>query len=111
MEYSFMISFDKKESLSYDQSETTSSGSKKHIPSASSAIIIGAVLGLIQAICLISCAKPLLRFMGINHNSPMIKPAVIYLTVRSLGAPANLLSLAMQGVFRGFKDTKTPLYF
>jgi hypothetical protein len=37
-------------------------------------------------------------------------PAVRYLTIRSLGAPAVLLSLAMQGVFRGFKDTKTPLY-
>lgn len=30
--------------------------------------------------------------------------------LRSLGAPAVLLSLAMQGVFRGIKDTKTPLY-
>lgn len=40
----------------------------------------------------------------------MLRPAVRYLTIRSLGAPAVLLSLAMQGVFRGFKDTKTPLY-
>lgn len=40
----------------------------------------------------------------------MLKPAEQYLTVRSLGAPAVLLSLAMQGIFRGLKDTKTPLY-
>lgn len=40
----------------------------------------------------------------------MLTPASQYLTLRSLGAPAVLLSLAMQGVFRGFKDTKTPLY-
>lgn len=40
----------------------------------------------------------------------MLSPAQKYLTLRSLGAPAVLLSLAMQGVFRGFKDTKTPLY-
>lgn len=40
----------------------------------------------------------------------MLPPALKYLTLRSLGAPAVLLSLAMQGVFRGFKDTKTPLY-
>lgn len=40
----------------------------------------------------------------------MLTPAQQYLTLRSLGAPAILLSLAMQGVFRGFKDTKTPLY-
>ncbi|KAF2312049.1 hypothetical protein GH714_027878 [Hevea brasiliensis] len=40
----------------------------------------------------------------------MLTPAQQYLTLRSLGAPAVLLSLAMQGVFRGFKDTKTPFY-
>lgn len=40
----------------------------------------------------------------------MLKPAQQYLALRSLGAPAVLLSLAMQGVFRGFKDTKTPLF-
>lgn len=40
----------------------------------------------------------------------MLNPAQRYLTLRALGAPAILLSLAMQGVFRGFKDTKTPLY-
>lgn len=40
----------------------------------------------------------------------MLTPACQYLTLRSLGAPAVLLSLAMQGVFRGLKDTKTPLY-
>lgn len=45
-----------------------------------------------------------------GQGSPMLTPARRYLTLRSLGAPAVLLSLAMQGVFRGFKDTKTPLY-
>jgi Na+-driven multidrug efflux pump len=40
----------------------------------------------------------------------MLHPAQQYLKLRSLGAPAVLLSLAMQGVFRGFKDTTTPLY-
>jgi putative MATE family efflux protein len=83
---------------------------KRHIPSASSAMVIGGILGLIQAIFLISAAKPLLNFMGVGSDSPMLKPALKYLTLRSLGAPAVLLSLAMQGVFRGFKDTKTPLY-
>ncbi|KAF3452536.1 hypothetical protein FNV43_RR02969 [Rhamnella rubrinervis] len=83
---------------------------RRHIPSASSAMVIGGVLGLIQAVFLISGAKPLLNFMGISSDSPMLTPAQEYLTLRSLGAPAVLLSLAMQGVFRGFKDTKTPLY-
>ncbi|MED6119055.1 Protein DETOXIFICATION 42, variant 2 [Stylosanthes scabra] len=83
---------------------------KRHIPSASSAIFIGGILGLIQAVLLISAAKPLLNFMGVTSDSPMLHPAQRYLTLRSLGAPAVLLSLAMQGVFRGFKDTRTPLY-
>ncbi|XP_022769642.1 protein DETOXIFICATION 43-like isoform X2 [Durio zibethinus] len=83
---------------------------KRHIPSASTALILGSILGLLQAIFLVFGAKTLLRVMGVKHNSPMLKPALKYLTLRSLGAPAVLLSLAMQGIFRGFKDTKTPLY-
>ncbi|XP_022754063.1 protein DETOXIFICATION 42-like isoform X1 [Durio zibethinus] len=83
---------------------------RRHIPSASSALVIGGILGLLQAIFLISGVKPLLNFMGVNSDSPMLNPARQYLTLRSLGAPAVLLSLAMQGVFRGLKDTKTPLY-
>ncbi|KAF5947144.1 hypothetical protein HYC85_017372 [Camellia sinensis] len=88
----------------------TSTNQRSHIPSASSALVIGAVLGLFQALFLIVAAKPILEYMGIESDSPMLNPARQYLTLRSLGAPAVLLSLAMQGVFRGFKDTKTPLY-
>ncbi|KAH9678897.1 protein DETOXIFICATION 42 [Citrus sinensis] len=83
---------------------------RKHIPSASSALVIGSVLGLIQTFFLIAYAKPILNYMGVNSDSPMIKPAQQYLTLRSIGAPAVLLSLALQGIFRGFKDTKTPFY-
>lgn len=83
---------------------------RRNIPSASTAMVIGALLGLIQALFLICAAKPILNYMGVGSDSPMLKPAMQYLTLRSLGAPAVLLSLAMQGVFRGFKDTKTPLY-
>jgi len=85
-------------------------GSKKYIPSVTSAIIVGSILGLLQAIFLVFSAKFVLSIMGVKSGSPMQGPAVRYLTIRSLGAPAVLLSLAMQGVFRGFKDTKTPLY-
>ncbi|XP_030552175.2 protein DETOXIFICATION 43 [Rhodamnia argentea] len=83
---------------------------RRHIPSASTALVIGGILGLLQTLFLILGAKTLLGFMGVKSNSPMLAPAQKYLTLRSLGAPAVLLSLAMQGVFRGFKDTKTPLY-
>lgn len=32
-----------------------------------------------------------------------------FLCLRALGAPALVVTLALQGVFRGFKDTKTPV--
>ncbi|KAF1859287.1 hypothetical protein Lal_00009871 [Lupinus albus] len=88
----------------------TEERTRRQIPSASSAIFLGGILGIIQAILLISAANPLLSFMGVTSESPMLYSAQRYLKLRSLGAPAVLLSLAMQGVFRGFKDTKTPLY-
>ncbi|QHN97312.1 protein DETOXIFICATION 43-like isoform X3 [Arachis ipaensis] len=83
---------------------------KLQLGSASTSLLFATILGIIQAAVLIFADKPLLGAMGLKHGSPMLDPAVKYLRLRSLGAPAMLLSLAMQGIFRGFKDTKTPLY-
>ncbi|CAN1184580.1 Protein DETOXIFICATION 42 [Linum perenne] len=83
---------------------------KRNIPSASTALVVGGFLGIFQAVFLIFAARPLLNIMGVESGSTMIIPALKYLTLRSFGSPAVLLSLAMQGVFRGLKDTKTPLY-
>ncbi|KAK1413313.1 hypothetical protein QVD17_35085 [Tagetes erecta] len=83
---------------------------KRNIPSASTALLFGAVLGILETLLLVFLAEPLLSLMGVKSGSKMLLPAHKYLTLRALGAPAVLLSLAMQGVFRGFKDTKTPLY-
>nr|AXP83339.1 citrate transporter [Fagopyrum esculentum] len=83
---------------------------RRHIPSASTSIIIGMFLGLLQTFFLVMGAKILLSAMGVDSDSPMLKPAHKYLTLRSLGSPAVLLSLAMQAVFRGLRDTRTPLY-
>ncbi|CAI9269783.1 unnamed protein product [Lactuca saligna] len=83
---------------------------KRNIPSASTALLFGAALGLLETIFLVLLAEPFLSLMGVKSGSPMLLSAHKYLTLRSLGAPAVLLSLAMQGIFRGFKDTKTPLY-
>ncbi|PUZ53290.1 hypothetical protein GQ55_5G041400 [Panicum hallii var. hallii] len=83
---------------------------RRFVPSVTSALIVSAFLGLFQTALLVAAGKPLLRLMGVKSGSSMMIPALRYLTLRALGAPAVLLSLAMQGVFRGFKDTKTPLY-
>ncbi|KAL9152861.1 hypothetical protein ABFS82_10G009900 [Erythranthe guttata] len=40
----------------------------------------------------------------------MRMPAEQFLTLRAFGAPPIVVALAAQGTFRGFKDTKTPLY-
>lgn len=39
----------------------------------------------------------------------MHEPAKRFLSLRALGAPAVVVYLAVQGVFRGFKDTSTPV--
>ncbi|CAI0377050.1 unnamed protein product [Linum tenue] len=50
------------------------------------------------------------RIWLLLQDSPMLMPARRYLVLRSLGAPAVLFTLAMQGVFRGIKNTRTPLF-
>lgn len=101
-------------SLSFSANISTNSAKteseRKHIPSVSTALVIGGIIGLLQTILLVFGARPILHIMGVKFDSPMMTPACQYLTLRSLGAPAIVLSMAMQGVFRGFKDTKTPLY-
>nr|XP_028951656.1 protein DETOXIFICATION 45, chloroplastic-like [Malus domestica] len=50
-----------------------------------------------------------LNMMGISSDSPMRIQAQRFHQLRAFGAPAVVASLALQGVFRGFKDTKTPV--
>ncbi|KAI4966072.1 hypothetical protein ZWY2020_046623 [Hordeum vulgare] len=99
-----------KSSFETGSSEINLEHTRKKIPSVSTALLLGGVLGLFETLLLVSCAKPILDFMGVKADTGMLKPALQYLVLRSLGAPAVLLSLAMQGVFRGLKDTRTPLY-
>nr|GFC80237.1 protein DETOXIFICATION 42 [Tanacetum cinerariifolium] len=57
------------ETTKFESLETESlvtSYKKKRIPSASSALIIGGILGFLQAAFLIMGAKPVLGFMGIK---------------------------------------------
>lgn len=68
----------KKQQVTY--SETKSSREKKHIPSASAALVMGAVLGILQTIVLISLAKPLLGIMGVG--SVTTSPLSMHLTKR-----------------------------
>lgn len=88
-----------------------SNGSEKRVlPAVSTALVIGSALGFLEFVVLTLGSGPILDIMGVSMNSNMRVPAEQYLALRAVGAPAVVVSLAVQGVFRGFKDTKTPLY-
>ncbi|XP_068639442.1 protein DETOXIFICATION 45, chloroplastic [Aristolochia californica] len=83
---------------------------RKQLPSVSTALLLATGIGTIEALALYFGAGVFLKLMGISVASPMYIPAKRFLSLRALGAPAVVLSLAVQGIFRGFKDTKTPLF-
>ncbi|XP_077254010.1 MATE efflux family protein isoform X2 [Tasmannia lanceolata] len=82
---------------------------REQLPSVSTALLLATGIGIFEALVLYLAAGLLLNMMGISSASPMRSPSQQFLSLRALGAPAVVVSLAVQGVFRGFKDTKTPL--
>jgi putative MATE family efflux protein len=94
------------------QSDIPSQGlpERKQLSSVSTALVLAIGLGIFEALALSLASGPFLRLMGIQSMSEMFIPARQFLVLRALGAPAYVVSLALQGIFRGFKDTKTPVY-
>ncbi|KAH7669166.1 Multi antimicrobial extrusion protein [Dioscorea alata] len=88
---------------------TQQHGARMRLPSVSTALLLAAAIGTIEALALYFGAGIFLSMMGISTTSPMRYAAQQFLSLRALGAPAVVITLAVQGVFRGFKDTKTPL--
>ncbi|KAM2984061.1 hypothetical protein FF2_009917 [Malus domestica] len=84
--------------------------SKKLLPSVSTSLALAATFGVAEAVALFLGSGVLMNAMGIYADSPMRIPAESFLAVRAFGAPPIVIALAAQGTFRGFKDTKTPLY-
>ncbi|KAL5562379.1 hypothetical protein UlMin_032126 [Ulmus minor] len=82
---------------------------RKQLSSVSTALLLAVGIGIFEALALSLGSGLLLSMMGISSDSPMHGPAQRFLSLRALGAPAVVVSLALQGVFRGFKDTKTPV--
>ncbi|KAH7445128.1 hypothetical protein KP509_02G108200 [Ceratopteris richardii] len=83
---------------------------KRVVPAVTSALFLALMLALVESALLLLGVPVILTLMNVPTGSLMRKPATVYLAIRALGAPANVFSLAAQGIFRGFKDTKTPLY-
>ncbi|KAJ0010036.1 hypothetical protein Pint_34118 [Pistacia integerrima] len=86
-------------------------------------------IGIFEALALFLGSGPFLNLMGVPlgkstvlsscviadnlmllclEASEMFAPAQRFLKLRALGAPAVVVSLSLNGIFRGFKDTKTP---
>ncbi|KAH8510411.1 hypothetical protein H0E87_008105 [Populus deltoides] len=83
---------------------------RKQLSSVSTALILAIGIGIFEAVALSLGCGSFLNLMGITVDSPMRIPAERFLSLRALGAPAVVVSLALQGIFRGFKDTKTPVF-
>ncbi|KAL3010516.1 hypothetical protein AAZX31_07G146500 [Glycine max] len=100
----------RKEEESILSDENGKDQSKKLLPSVSTSLALAATLGIAETVVLTLGSGILMNIMGIPADSPMRGPAEQFLTLRAFGAPAIVLALAAQGTFRGFLDTKTPLY-
>ncbi|CAN1771698.1 Protein DETOXIFICATION 44, chloroplastic [Linum perenne] len=104
---------------------TVSDAEPVGLPSVSTSLILAAIFGVAEAAALYVGSGFIMNIMGIPavrhefeyieynasaEGSPMRAPAEQFLTLRAIGAPPIVIALAAQGAFRGFKDTKTPLY-
>lgn len=72
------------------------------------ALVLGFGIGLTTTAVLLIFADPLLRLMG--AKSDLLADATLYLRIRVLGMPALLVATVAHGVFRGYQDTKTPMW-
>lgn len=107
---SFVAEDDARIEVSSEISRENVATKKCVIPAVSSSLFLALILALVEAIVLFFGVHSILTLMGVPPGSPMRSPATTYLALRALGAPANVLALTVQGIFRGFKDTQTPFY-
>lgn len=72
------------------------------------ALGLAVIAGLVVTAVLTTAASPLLALMGAKGE--LEAPALAYLRIRALAGPAVLLATAAHGAFRGYQDTRTPLW-
>ncbi|XP_039019262.1 protein DETOXIFICATION 45, chloroplastic-like isoform X2 [Hibiscus syriacus] len=98
------------ENLSSAESTNGKPLERKQLSSVSTALLLAILIGIIEALALSLGSGLFLKLMGVPSTSDMHVPAKHFLSLRALGAPAVVISLALQGIFRGFKDTQTPVF-
>ena len=72
------------------------------------ALVLAVVLGVLAALVIEVLAPWFVGLMGAGDEVAGL--AVSYLRIRGIATPAVLLVTAGHGAFRGYQDTKTPLY-
>lgn len=72
------------------------------------ALWVAAMAGITAMTALSLFTKPVVAFFG--ANAAILPQAVPYLRARILAAPFFLAAMVGNGTFRGFQDTKTPLF-
>ena len=72
------------------------------------AVVLALIAGGVALLMLQAAAVPLLRLMGATGD--LLAPALEYLRIRAFAGPAVLLITAGHGAFRGYQDTRTPMY-
>ncbi|XP_031280127.1 protein DETOXIFICATION 45, chloroplastic isoform X3 [Pistacia vera] len=91
-----------------NRTRLTETSKRKQLASVSTALLLAVGIGIFEALALFLGSGPFLNLMGVPLASEMFAPAQRFLKLRALGAPAVVVSLSLNGIFRGFKDTKTP---
>lgn len=71
-------------------------------------LMLGGIIGVGVAIVLAALATPILEAMGASGET--IDGAQQYLRIRTLALPAVMIITVGHGAFRGYQDTRTPLY-
>lgn len=72
------------------------------------AMALAVGLGAVSTAGLALLAEPLVRLM--QAAPEVVDPAVSYLRIRAFAVTALLIITAANGAYRGFKNTRTPLY-
>lgn len=71
---------------------------------------LGVVMGLMVLLVLRAAGPWALETMGVPQSSSLFAPAMAYLSTRLWAAPAVLAIVVAEGAFRGYGDTKVPLF-
>ncbi|KAF3962745.1 hypothetical protein CMV_012787 [Castanea mollissima] len=111
---SFVAEDISKNSVKDSASEDSTNGKpaeRKQLSSVSTALLLAVGIGIIEALALYLGSGKFLDLMGISSGSSMRIPAQRFLSLRAFGAPAVVVSLALQGVFRGIGNLSAVFLF